>query len=124
MAATLSDLDIDSLLSAAEASLADQASNQTLAVESKQQSLVVPAKAPTSASAANGKAGKEKTEHKKEELTLRVPQLRAKGKKVCHFFVFESPSCMRKFYPKHNMTRRRAPVMGANPAPYMIFSSS
>lgn len=103
MAATFSDHDIDRLLSAAEASLADKASNQGVAVKSKQQSLVALAKAPTSAlAAAHGKAGKEKTEQKKEELTLRVPQLKIKDKKVCHVSVYSTPfSCMRKSYPKH-----------------------
>ncbi|KUI59313.1 rRNA-processing protein fcf2 [Cytospora mali] len=81
MAATFSDQDIDRLLSAAEASLAEKASNQALAVKTKQQSLVGPAKASTSAPAADGKAGKEKPE-KKEELTLRVPQLKTKDKKA------------------------------------------
>ncbi|ROW14358.1 hypothetical protein VPNG_03851 [Cytospora leucostoma] len=81
MAAMLSDHDIDRLLKAAEASLADKASSQAVAVKSKPQSLIVPAKAATSAPVADGKAGKEKPE-KKEELTLRVPQLRLKDKKT------------------------------------------
>lgn len=82
MAATLSDHDIDRLLKAAEASLAEKASSQAAAVKGKQQSLIVPAKAAVSAPVADGKAGKDKPE-KKEELTLRVPQLRLKDKKVC-----------------------------------------
>lgn len=102
MAATFSDQDIDRLLSAAEASLANKASSQAVAIKSKQQSLVAPAKAPTFAPAPNGKAGKEKTE-KKEELTLRVPQLKIKDKKVCLPCALRvySHSCMRKSYPKH-----------------------
>lgn len=81
MAATFSDQDIDRLLSAAEASLADKASSQAVAVKGKQQSLVAPVKAPTFAPVPEGKAGKEKNE-KKEELTLRVPQLKVKDKKA------------------------------------------
>lgn len=101
MAATFSDQDIDRLLSAAEASLADKASSQAVATKSKQQSLVAPAKAPTFAPVAESKVGKEKTE-KKEELTLRVPQLKIKDKKVCHILLLKCipPSCMRKSYPK------------------------
>lgn len=116
MSATFSDQDIDRLLSAAEASLADKASSQAVATKSKQQSLVTPAKAPTSAPAADSKAGKVKTE-KKEELTLRVPQLKIKDKKVCHHsLLWSTPLLYEEIISQTRMTRRRAPVMGADPA--------
>lgn len=75
----MSDHDIDQLLSSAELSLAGKPADQAVAVKSKQQSLTLAPKAPSSPPVLVAKAGKETG---KPELALRVPQLKSKGKKV------------------------------------------
>lgn len=71
---------IEQLLSAAENSLPDQPAAKT--VKAKQQSLAPAASTAPAAQPAVDGAGK--------EVTLRVPQLKVKEKKVCNF-----PSCQK-----------------------------
>lgn len=89
MAETISDLtdaQIEQLLSAAEVSLANKTSaDKAVAVQDKQQSLAVAGNATASAAQLKpGKVGQLAAAAAKpaEELTLRVPQLRVKNKKV------------------------------------------
>lgn len=86
MAETITDLtdaQIEQFLSAAEVSLANKnPTDQAVAVKNKQHSLAVTATAPA-AQVETGKAGKDAVKPS-EELTLRVPQLKVKNKKVCH----------------------------------------
>lgn len=89
----LTDDQIDQLLSAAEASLSDKSS--TNATKDKQ-SLVPVATVPSATQARHGETGKEAVK-RPEELTLRVPQLKSKDKKVrcppigtISFFIFFS----------------------------------
>lgn len=112
---------IEQLLSAAEASLPDT-SAASKPVRAKQPKSLAPAASAASATSAaqpaNSSAGK--------DVTLRVPHPGSKEKKVC------SPSRLVQFCPllhdesksQIRMTRRRAPVMGADPAPPMILICS
>lgn len=85
MTAVLSDLgddQIEQLLSAAEHSLANKAPASAVAVKSKQQGLVTTTTAPVaSVSTGDGKPAKDAVKQA-EELSLRVPQLKSKQKKV------------------------------------------
>lgn len=98
----LTDDQIEQLLSAAEASLA----NNTVSVKNQQKGLAVVASAPAPVSKADdGKAG-QKARHNavkggSEELAIRVPQLKDKKKKVGNFFVPPVLSFMMKANPKH-----------------------
>lgn len=79
----LTDAQIEQLLSAAEVSLANSTPSDTaVAVRNTQQSLAVAATAPA-AQVETAKVGQHTVKHS-EELTLRVPRLRVKNKKVCH----------------------------------------
>lgn len=103
----LTDDQIEQLLSAAEASLANKQSDKVVAGKNKQQGLAVIATATATATAPapkskadDGKA--EQTAVKAtEELSVRVPQLKPKKKKVCDFFVNSVLSFMMKANPKH-----------------------
>lgn len=92
MAETMSDLNdtqIEALLSAAEVSLANKTSGvkAAVAVKDQQQSLIATATPLTTSTTAvtGSKAGKD-TSNRSDELSLRVPQLRVKNKKVCQLF--------------------------------------
>lgn len=84
----LTDTQIDALLSAAEVSLADKTSavKTTVAVKDQQQSLTATAATLTTPTTVEtgSKAGKDAV-NRSDELSLRVPQLRVKNKKVCQF---------------------------------------
>lgn len=82
----LTDAQIEQLLSAAEVSLANKTSaDKIVAVKDKQQSLAVTATASAPAAQVKpGKAGNDAAMQSSEELTLRVPQLRVKNKKVTY----------------------------------------
>lgn len=114
-AVDLSDHDIEQLLSSAELSLASKPADQTVAVGKESLTLAPEANTPT---ALVGKVGKE-TGGRKPELALRVPQLKSNKKVSTH------PLPIRYSYEEilsqTRMTRRRAPVLGADPAPSMIF---
>lgn len=78
----LGDDQIEQLLSAAEHSLANKAPASAVAVMSKQQGLVTTTTAPVaSVSTGDGKPAKDAVKQA-EELSLRVPQLKSKQKKV------------------------------------------
>lgn len=98
----LTDAQIEQLLSAAEVSLATKIpADKAVAVRNKQQSLAVTAPAsppPSAAQAEAGKAGNDAVKYS-EELTLRVPQLRVKNKKVSHF----PSTCYPPFMMKTNI---------------------
>lgn len=81
----LTDDQIEQLLSAAEHSLAQSAPSKTALADTEQQALVAPiAKVPSAQQSGSGTAGQRKLAAKAtEELSLRVPQLRNKEKKVC-----------------------------------------
>lgn len=116
-AVDLSDHDIDQLLSSAELSLASKQADQAVALNGKQQSLTLAPKAPPPSTMLVGKAGKETGD--KPELALRVPQLKS-DKKVrarAHPIRFSYEEIL----SQTRMTRRRAPVMGTDPATSMIF---
>lgn len=81
MAADLSEQQIEELLSAAEVSLA----NKSASVATKQQNVAVLAKAAAAAEPTVVKAGKDAVKPS-QELSLRVPTLKVKGKKVCQAF--------------------------------------
>lgn len=124
MAADLTDDQIEQLLSAAEVSLANKPA-VTAAVAGKpkqQQNVAVMAKAPTTAEATVDKAGKDAVKPSKE-LELRVPKLKVNVKKVRTLFFFVTPFALLHDETKSQicMTRRRAPVLGADPAHKMIF---
>lgn len=76
----LTDDQIEKLLSAAEASLADKSSGKAVALKPKQQKLAVTATS-TAANAGDAKDGNGVVKGS-EELTLRLPQLKSKDKKV------------------------------------------
>lgn len=94
----LTDAQIEQLLSAAEVSLANKTSaDKTVAVKDKQQSLAVTGTATApDAQVKPSKAGKDAAIKPAEELTLRVPQLRVKNKKVSYLLTTLSPSNMMK----------------------------
>lgn len=87
----LTDDQIEKLLSAAEASLANKPSGQAVALKTKQQKPAGTATA-TAAKAGDAKDGSDAVKSS-EELTLRVPQLKSKDKKVqSHLPLQRSPS--------------------------------
>lgn len=109
-AVDLSDHDIDQLLSSAELSLASKPADQAVAVNGQQQPDTRP-RSTITPKALVGKAGKE-TEAK-PELALRVPQLKSKKVRAhIHFIRYSYEENL----SQTQMTRRRAPVMGADPA--------
>lgn len=81
----LTDAKIEALLSAAEVSLANNIpAVKNVAVKDQQEDLIATATAPatTTTSEIDSKAGKYAVK-RSDELSLRVPQLRVKHKKVC-----------------------------------------
>lgn len=116
----LTDDQIEQLLSAAEHALAQSAPTKTALADTKQQALVAPiAQVPSVQQSGSGTTGQSKPVVKAtEELSLRVPQLRTKEKKVCrlraHFFLYHL--LHDENLSQIQMTQRRAPVMGADPA--------
>lgn len=76
----LTDDQIEQLLSAAEASLANKSSGKEVALKTKHEAIAVTAPAPT-AQPGRGNASKDVVS-RSEELMLRVPQLKSKDKKV------------------------------------------
>lgn len=101
-AVDLSENDIDQLLSSAELSLASRQSDRAVAVNSKpdavnnKANLTLAVKAPSPPTTSVGKP----LTGNKHDLTLRVPQLKSKGKKV-HPHIHFPPICpMMKSYPK------------------------
>lgn len=122
-AVDLSDHDIDQLLSSAELSLAGQTADQSVALKGTQQVTLGP-KTTATPTALVGKAGKER---KQPELALRTPQLKSKDKKVRarpSFHLLFTRFSYEEILSQTRMTRRRAPVMGADPATNMIFLCS
>lgn len=78
----LTDDQIEQLLIAAEASLANKSSGQAVALKPKQQKLDVTATATATAAKAGDVEDGNGAVKASEELTLRVPQLKSKDKKV------------------------------------------
>lgn len=122
VARDLTDDQIEKLLSAAEASLASKPAGQAVAPKAKQQDVHALAKAGV---AKPGNAKDDSAAVKApEELTLRVPQLKSKDKKV-RFLPSQLDILLHdESNSQTRMTRRRAPVLGADPAPPMIYFCS
>lgn len=96
-AVDLSEHDIDQLLSSAELSLAGkQQADQAVAVKGQQHLTLAP-KPPSPPTALADKAGKKL---ETPELSLRVPRIRSRDKKVRAPIRPQPASPMRKFYPK------------------------
>lgn len=116
----LTDAQIEQLLSAAEVSLASKTpADKAVAVRNKQQSLAVTDPAPAPSSAARPEAGQpggDAVKHSRE-LTLRVPQLRVKNKKVSHILSSRHSPFMMKTISQISNDAGRTSVMAANPAP-------
>lgn len=115
----LTDAQIEQLLSAAEVSLANKTSaDKTVAVKDKQQSRAVTGTGTApDAQVKPSKAGNDAAIKPAEELTLRIPQLRVKNKKVNDLPTTLSPSNMMKTISQISNDAGGTSVMAANPAP-------
>lgn len=119
-AVDLSDHDIDQLLSSAELSLASKQADQAVSLNGNGNgnSSLTPATKPSPSTMLVGKAVKDVRE---KSETLRVPRLKSDKKVRTRAYSLSIRFSYDEILTQLRMTRRRAPVMGADPATSMIF---